>query len=915
LLFLAAPSARAQIGIGGVADKTIYTSQAAFFVTNEVGYTYDARLDGSPVPVGASVAVTNVDYHELLVWRTNTASLAVTSRLVRFIVRSAERGNSEDGLPPWTPYPPIDSAPAEFAGGILRVIAPAEYPREMEIPVVAWVEDPTGRALRVNGAVSVQGHASFRLFRGVGSGFLPASNPPGELALEVSVGGLSSALGILVETGTVWTSVGGTLGGSIDWPPGSRVAITGDLTLVSGAVLSIGEGSVVRVGPGVDITNSAQVFIRGTRERPVVFAPESADRPWGGFVMRTGEGSISATGAIFTGSGAIQNWFGAGGNPGSHRKEQALFFCAGTNTIALVDSAAVYLAGQLGHAVDGGTFAFTRFLMQRTTTGGEYSGGSKPLRFDVSDSAFIECPADSDPFVDGDNDALYIVHGGHDFVRTLFGFTKDDGIDCGGSGAGVLNLTDCWFESMFHEGTSLSGNGKQVNHTGNVLLNCGQAVECGYEGPTGRVERCLILDNVTGVRFGDSYSSGYAGFIHASNSIVLHNDRDVWGMNWSDWTYRSSRMSVASNLLTAADERWPDNAAWSPGADAARLAAFLNQPAGGPVGVGIALREHVRDASRLASGVPVRLSRFCSETVSVTCVAETEAGVVAERTLVFAPGETVKVAPLPGVEDAAGELARVWLRDPQNAVVTAPADVYALPPAVTRALVPLDAVWRYSDAGAAPGEGWAAPGFDDSSWSTGQALLGVESSSPYAEPIRTPLRLSAGSGQVITYYFRTTFIAPADVSGITLDAGAYVDDGAVFYLNGGEIGRLRLPAGTLSYTNVASNQTNEGARESVAIPAGALIPGATNVLAAEVHQSSPTSSDVMWGMTLEEVPPPPPVLGIARMTDGWVLYADDPGAELESSASAEGPWRREPDSPLPHAPPMEDDVRFYRLRR
>jgi hypothetical protein len=918
---LVAARAPAQIGIGGVADRTIYTSQVTFTVTNEAGYAYDARVDGTAVAVGSPVAVTNAEYHELFVWRTNTTSMAVTSRLVRFIVRAAERSNTEDGIPPWTPYPPIDSAPAEFASGNLRILAPMDYPQGMEIPVVAWVEDSTGRALRVNGAVAAPGQASFRLLRGVGSGFLSASNAPGPLDYAAAVGGLQTGVTIHIETDTVWTAVGGTLGGAIDWPAGSRISVTGDVYLASGATLTVGEGTVVRVGPGVDITNNAQIVIQGTRERPVVFAPISRNQPWGGFTMRTGEGSVKATGAIFTGSGADPSWFGSGGNPGSHRTEQALFFCAGTNSIELTDCAAIYLAGQLGHAVDGGTFKLTRFLMQRTTTGGEYSGGSRPLRFDVADSAFIECPYDSGQFVDGDNDALYIVHGQHSFVRTLFGFTKDDGIDCGGSGAGVLNLADCWFESIFHEGTSLSGNGKQVNHTGNVLLNCGQAVECGYDGPTGRVERCLVLANVTGVRFADNYNWTYNGFISASNSIVLHNHRDVWGMNWADWTYRGDRMSIVSNALSAPDALWPVNVVWNPGADASRLGDFLNQPAGGPVGVGIALRDHVLDVAGLAAGVPVRLSRFCSETVSVSCVAETESGTLVLSPLIFEPGETVKIAAMGALAVATDELVRVALREPVNAVVTAPADVYSLPPASTSrppvvALISLDDEWLYDQSGIDLGSAWREPDFDDTSWPAGQGLLGVETTSPYPypAPIRTPLNATGAAGQPITYYFRTTFVAPPDLTGFTLDAGIYLDDGAVFHLNGTNIGRIRLPAGSIVYTNLASNQGNEGTHETLAISADSLIPGATNLLAVEVHQSSPTSSDVMWGMTLDAVPPPlPPDLLVDRLSDAWVLYADDPAA-LETATDVEGPWQPEPDAPLPHAVVPDSDLLFFRLR-
>ena len=64
------------------------------------------------------------------------------------------------------------------------------------------------------------------------------------------------------------------------------------------------------------------------------------------------------------------------GNPGSHRKEQALFFVQQSQSVSLSNSAAISLAGQLGHSVAGGTFNFRRFLMERATTGGEFTGAN-----------------------------------------------------------------------------------------------------------------------------------------------------------------------------------------------------------------------------------------------------------------------------------------------------------------------------------------------------------------------------------------------------------------------------------------------------------------------------------------------------------------------------------------------------------
>jgi len=71
-------------------------------------------LDGQPVPTDVTNWVESVDYHELSVSRTNLTDGAVTNRLVRFIVQS-ERGDPENGLIRWTPYPLINSTAAEFA--------------------------------------------------------------------------------------------------------------------------------------------------------------------------------------------------------------------------------------------------------------------------------------------------------------------------------------------------------------------------------------------------------------------------------------------------------------------------------------------------------------------------------------------------------------------------------------------------------------------------------------------------------------------------------------------------------------------------------------------------------------------------------------------------------------------------------
>src|SRR3954468_22088853 len=125
-----------------------------------------------------------------------------------------------------------------------------------------------------------------------------------------------------------WTAVSGVLSGSVSWPDNSRIFVTTNLTLAAGATLTIGAGTIVRVNYRTDFTNDGNIVINGTRDQPVVFMPNSRAQPWGGFMMRNGTGSISGTRGTFTGHRAVPNWFGTGGNPDSHRKEQALFFVA-----------------------------------------------------------------------------------------------------------------------------------------------------------------------------------------------------------------------------------------------------------------------------------------------------------------------------------------------------------------------------------------------------------------------------------------------------------------------------------------------------------------------------------------------------------------------------------------------------------
>ena len=163
-------------------------------------------------------------------------------------------------------------------------------------------------------------------------------------------------------------------------------------------------------------------------------------------------------------------------------------------------------------------------------------------------------------------------------------------------------------------------------------------------------------------------------------------------------------------------------------------------------------------------------------------------------------------------------------------------------------LVPSNSVWRYRDSGIAPDVGWRLPAYDDSAWASGEAMLGYG-----ASEIKTALSHGADpANKFPAAFFRLVFHSPVnaqDVQGPGL-LQLWADDGAIIYLNGVEVLRVRMPAGPVTHLTYASQIANgRGAWEQFDIPLDALRRGA-NVLAAEVHQVNATSSDLCFWLAL-----------------------------------------------------------------
>ncbi|HTL55829.1 MAG TPA: SGNH/GDSL hydrolase family protein [Candidatus Limnocylindrales bacterium] len=146
--------------------------------------------------------------------------------------------------------------------------------------------------------------------------------------------------------------------------------------------------------------------------------------------------------------------------------------------------------------------------------------------------------------------------------------------------------------------------------------------------------------------------------------------------------------------------------------------------------------------------------------------------------------------------------------------------------------------WKYFDQGRDLGTNWTRADFDDSAWYEGAARLG------YGDPA-TATVLSYGpasTNKFPTTYFRRSFVVPWNLVVTNLTFRLACSGGARVWLNGSEIYRTNLPAGSISYTNLASSFRTALAAHifyPTNIPVTGLAAG-TNLVAVEVHQSSLT---------------------------------------------------------------------------
>ena len=742
-LTLASLSAQAAVSITGIVDKTKYSNTCTYTVVADTtaGTTTTATLNGVATTVGSPVVLTTVRYHELLAESRDGGGALVSSQLVRFIVHNSVRNGSEDGIPSHTPFKTVQDAPSAFAGKTLKVIAPAAWPAGVPVPLAFKLVDGANETVRLNGIVAMSGFPATKvqLRRGWGSVTAPAVSAAGTLNLNAAVNGLSHNPAITIEAAPVFTTVSGAIGNTT-WPANSRIHVTGTLTVNAGATLTVGQGTIVKVYTGTGTAQSAaEIVVNGTLQingvegNPVAFIPDTVGGLWGGIELPTASSVVNAAHTLFTRAGEDPLWFDSTARPthtgyASHQDEQALFLISGSGAgtavgaqLHLVDCYSFDQGGQQFNSKTNTWIELTRSLFQRCISCGELNNS----RVSIDRCALIEFPSETGNFVDDDNDGIYLTGGDLSVTNTIIGYTKDDGIDSGGSGGaspfGTVDpvsgttttryvSTNNWYEGTYHEGNSLSGQ-RNVYFTGCVFLNCGQGVEAGYsnsgtsDGPHAKVDGCLFTNNMVGVRWGDNYGSGYSynASFEVKNSLILNNTfRDAFSGQWhptqsNAWIYQTTNLNsfgnpyfnVHDNHISQPDSRHPLNTTWNPAnpAHAALIAPFMPVP-GSNVGIAISTYQATQsDTAAYAGTFTVRTSTFSSQPVSVgwsifgktDALSESET-TLASGTLTIQPGDTMENFTATVATPGNYGMIRVALGNPVNAEITGE-QVYIKPPA------------------------------------------------------------------------------------------------------------------------------------------------------------------------------------------------------------------------------------------
>ena len=157
-------------------------------------------------------------------------------------------------------------------------------------------------------------------------------------------------------------------------------------------------------------------------------------------------------------------------------------------------------------------------------------------------------------------------------------------------------------------------------------------------------------------------------------------------------------------------------------------------------------------------------------------------------------------------------------------------------------LVDMGASWRYFDDDSRPSN-WQTTTFQDGLWPLGNGELGFGESDEATVIDGGPV-----GDRTTAIYFRKKIVVANPAAFQTYSFRVERDDGFVLYLNGTEVGRNNMPAGTIAHGTFSTANLEEEII-TITIPAAQVLAG-VNTIAVEMHQSNVNSTDLSFNLQL-----------------------------------------------------------------
>jgi hypothetical protein len=236
-------------------------------------------------------------------------------------------------------------------------------------------------------------------------------------------------------------------------------------------------------------------------------------------------------------------------------------------------------------------------------------------------------------------------------------------------------------------------------------------------------------------------------------------------------------------------------------------------------------------------------------------------------------------------------------------------------------------LWDWDDSNVdRTGTGWEVYGdLGGTPWKSDTAGRGPQVFSQGADVGNAPFNtvgtmLAAPATSGITTYFRTRFTLYSPPAETQFVFEHVIDDGAVFYINGVDVLRVRMPTGPVNGATAGLSGVSETGdihpTEVSNILTSALVLG-ENIVAVEVHQTGNTSSDILMGARLVATASrfvPVVETAIGRNETGDIVITWPGTATLEESDDPGGPYTTVTGATSPYTVPTPlAERKFYRL--